>query len=292
MKILITGADGLLAKDCADVLGSSHELIQRSSHGLDITSSEQTRDELRDITPDIVLNCAAFTDVERCEKEKDRAYGVNVTGAGNIAMSAFDIGAKLIHISTDYVFDGHKPLPEQYTEEDTPNPLSVYGATKLEGENEIRNSSNNNYLIVRTSWLYGIYSSCFPKTILKLVLKSGKNIKIVNDQYGSPTWTYELANQIKTLIENECTGLYHATSGGCCSWYEFAHYFLSKMDSKFNIDSCTTDEYPTRATRPHNSALANMRLEKEKLFNMSDWKKQVDIFTKKYRDELIDECGG
>ncbi len=121
-------------------------------------------------------------------------------------------------------------------------------------------------------------------------MNSENNINIVNDQFGSPTWTFELANQIKTLIDNNCTGLYHATSEGFCSWYEFAYYFLSKMNIKFYIKACTTNEYPTRAKRPENSVLANKRLTDEDLLNMSDWKKQVDNFIDKYLDELIYEC--
>ena len=289
MKILITGSDGLLARDCSDVLSACHDVVEKNSSELDITDTEQLEGQLRNINPGVVLNCAAFTNVEKCETEKERAYSVNVIGTGNIARYSFQIGAKLIHISTDYVFDGLKELPEQYNELDTAKPLSTYGTTKLQGENEIR-SLNGNFLIVRTSWLYGIHSSCFPKTILKLVLNSENNINIVNDQFGSPTWTFELANQIKTLIDNNCTGLYHATSEGFCSWYEFAYYFLSKMNIKFYIDACTTNEYPTRAKRPENSVLANKRLTDEDLLNMSDWKKQVDNFIDKYLDELIYEC--
>lgn len=290
MKILISGATGLLGSVCTRILKKNHDIVALSSHELDITNAADVEASIQQIRPDIVLNCAAFTNVDECESERERAWSVNVDGPKNIALSVEKHGAWLIHISTDYVFDGEKVPPEPYVESDWPIPTTHYGKTKLEGERSIRRITEK-HIILRTAWMYGIDGECFPKTILELALRNpGREIKVVNDQFGSPSWSYKFALQIKKLIEVNSQGTYHATSEGYCTWYDFANFFLQKMDIQHKILPCRSEEYPTPALRPKNSILQNLRLKKERINVMPHWKNQVEEFVDKYRQELINEA--
>ncbi len=290
MKILICGGDGQLGSDCVQVLQEAHEVFALTLNELDITSSSDVDKVIGKYVPDIILNCAAYTAVDVCETEREPAWKVNVEGPKNLASRVTKYGGLLIHISSDYVFDGRKKPPEPYVEDDEPNPLSYYGRTKLEGEVAVMQTTDQ-YIILRTAWLYGIHGRNFFKTILKITLGNpDKKLKVVNDQFGSPTWSYRLALQIAELIEKNGRGTYHATAEGHCTWYELADHFLGKMGVPHSLIPCTSDEYPTPAIRPRNSILENKRLKKADINLMKDWSHDVDQFVSDFQEQLLNEA--
>ncbi|MBW2603306.1 MAG: dTDP-4-dehydrorhamnose reductase [Deltaproteobacteria bacterium] len=289
MRIMITGDKGQLGSDCTRVLGKTHDVLGVDIDEVDITKLQDIESLVQQFTPNIIVNCAAYTRVDDCEVEKESAWNANVTGAENLAKCVEKYGGRLIHISTDYVFDGRKKAPEPYVETDITNPISNYGMSKLEGEKAIKKATNR-FVIVRTAWLYGISGPNFLKTMLKLSLRSSDNtIKVVDDQFGSPTWTHRLALQIERLIETNCRGIFHATSEGYCTWYELAVYFLEKMAVPHTIIPCTTKEYPTPAARPMNSILENREFKEKGMNIMADWKSDVDEFVLNFREVLLKE---
>jgi dTDP-4-dehydrorhamnose reductase len=284
---MITGDKGQLGADCKNVLGETHEILGVDIDEVDITKLPDIELLVQKFTPNIIVNCAAYTRVDDCEIEKELSWHANVTGAENLAKCVDKHGGCLIHISTDYVFDGRKKVPEPYVETDVPNPVSYYGITKLEGEEAIRRTTDQ-HIILRTAWLYGVRGHNFLKTMLKLCLKNSDNIiKVVNDQFGSPTWTYRLALQIERLIETNNRGIFHASADGYCTWYELAVYFLKKMELPYNIIPCTTEEYPTPAARPMNSILENRNLKEKGIDIMANWKSDVDKFILNFRKVLL-----
>ncbi len=290
MKILISGSLGQLGYDCTKVLGQKNEVIPVDLGQVDITDLKAVEDMIRSISPDIVLNCAAYTRVDAAETDRESAWSVNAEGPGNLALCVERYGGKLVHISTDYVFDGRKKPPAPYVETDETAPLSYYGKTKLEGEIKIRKNTDR-HIIVRTAWLYGIVGQNFLKTMLRLSLKNpGKEIKVVNDQYGAPTWSFRLAQQVGKLIERRCQGTYHAVSEGYCTWYELAKYFLERIGILHNIVPCSTREYPTPAARPGNSILENKKLKEEGINIMPHWKNEIDEFVENFKTVLLTEC--
>ena len=289
MKILITGGKGQLGNDCQRVLQESHTLRSIDLDELDITDARAVDTMVHDFGPDIILNCAAFTNVDACETQRESAWQVNVIGPRNLAQSADHHNARLVHISTDYVFSGRKKVPQPYVEKDVPNPISNYGHTKLEGEKAVKQATVNN-LIVRSAWMYGLQGRNFRKTMLRLALKDPrKTISVVNDQFGSPTWSYSLALQLENLIQAGVKGTYHATSEGSCTWYELTCRFLEKIEIAHQVIPCTTEEYPLPAARPKNSILENERLKKEGLHCMTEWRKDLDTFTDRFGQRLLDE---
>jgi dTDP-4-dehydrorhamnose reductase len=290
MKILICGSNGQLGSDCVQVLQQVHEVFALSSKDLDITSSSDVDKVIRDFVPDIILNCAAYTNVDACETERELAWKVNVEGPKNLASGVTKYGGLLIHISSDYVFDGWKKQPELYVEDDKPNPLSYYGTTKLEGEVAVMQATDQ-YIILRTAWLYGIHGRNFLKTILELALGNpDKKVKVVNDQFGSPTWSFRLALQIAKLIEKNGRGTYHTTAEGHCTWYELASHFLGEMGIPHSLAPCTSEEYLTPAIRPRNSILENKRLKKADINLMKDWSHDVDQFVSNFQEQLLNEA--
>ncbi len=290
MKIMITGNKGQLGHDCVNVLGKFHEILGVDLEDLDITDPMATETMIHEFSPTVIINCAAHTNVDGCETETDLACAVNVNGPENLALSAQKYGACLIHVSTDYVFDGRKKLPHPYVEDDAPQPLSYYGKTKLEGEKAVIRLADQ-YTIIRTAWLYGARGNNFLKTMLRLAMGAPeKEIKVVNDQFGSPTWSYSLALQISKVIEAGYTGICHATSEGFCSWYELACCFLEKMDVPHKIVPCRGKEYPTPAVRPVNSILENKSLKDAGIHVMPDWHQGLDEYVSLYRDQLLMEC--
>ncbi len=291
MKIVITGGTGQLGADCAAVLRPHYDIVSVGSKDLDIADRTAVAQYMTETAPQVILNCAAFTQVDACETQKDLAWQVNAEGPRNLAAAAVKTGAKLIHISTDYVFDGRKPVPEPYTEADHTNPISFYGKSKLAGEVAVREQTRN-HIILRTAWLYGMHGRNFLKTMLKLALQDPeRELRVVNDQYGSPTWSYGLALQIKRLIETEGQGTYHATSEGYGTWYDLAVDFLDMMVVPYTLSPCTTAEFPTPATRPANSILENRRLKESRLNRMADWKMDLAEFIRRFKDPLISETG-
>jgi len=289
MRILITGAKGQLGNDCRQVLQAGHILEAIDLDELDITDARAVNTMICDFKPHAILNCAAFTDVDACEKEKALAWKINVKGPENLARSAGNHNARLIHISTDYVFSGRKKVPQPYVEQDAPNPISYYGRTKFEGEKAVQQATTN-YLIVRTAWLYGFHGHNFLKTMLRLALAAPrKPITVVNDQFGSPTWSYTLAQQLQKLIHAGVTGICHATSEGYCTWYELACAFLHKIGAAHTLSPCTTEDYSRPAVRPKNSILENGRLKKEGIHCMTDWKRDLGSFVDSFGPRLLKE---
>ena len=289
MKILITGARGQLGQDCARVLGTENTVYGFSSHELDISNHDQVRQHFQVVKPDVVINCAAYTAVDGCETDQENCWRVNAEGAGVIASICAESKARMIHISTDYVFDGNKRVPKPYEEKDPVRPLSQYGASKQAGEEQIRNILED-HLILRTAWLYGIGGPNFLKTMLRLAVSDpNRTIRVVNDQYGSLTWTYRLALQIKTLLTRNVTGTFHATAEKHTTWYDGARLFLEAMKVPFTMEPCSTEDYPTPAKRPTNSILANSHLKKYGLNRMVPWEKDVVAFANQFRDKLLAE---
>ena len=292
MKILITGGQGQLARDVSQLLGREHTIISLGSKELDISNQQGIDTTVRAHHPQVLINCAAYTAVDNCEKEKKRAWQVNAEGPKNLARAMEAQGGRLIHISTDYVFDGNKPIPEGYTEEDAVAPLSEYGRSKLAGEQAVAGISSN-HLILRTAWLYGWHGKNFLKTMLRLALADPyREVKVVNDQYGSLTWTGTLARQIQALLTSDLQGIIHATAEGASTWYQGACYFLDAMEVPHNLIPCSTREYPTPAHRPANSILENRRLKEAGLSLFTSWQLDIDSFVHLHRQELLREAEG
>ncbi len=287
MRILLTGSSGQLGSECKKVLKDDYEIISPNREELDITSWDKVIMNIDQLSPDIILNCAAFTRVDECETERKLSERINVEGPRNLAQGAARYDKIIVHISSDFVFNGRKRPPQPYFEDDPTNPLSCYGLTKMESEMAVKQNTPH-YIIIRTGWVYGIKGDNFLKQILKLALKKDqKSIYVVNDQIGSPTWSYRLAQQIKVLIDNGKEGVYHATSEGYCSRYEWANYFLDKMEIKIPVLPCTSEKYPKTAIRPLNSILENRQLKIEGINIMPNWQKDLDIFIDKYGETLL-----
>ena len=286
---MITGGKGQLGNDCVRLFRETHDVLAIDLDEVDITRRADLDVCVQTFMPDIIINCAAYTQVDQCEIEKKLAWDVNVTGTENLVKYMEKQGGRLIHISTDYVFDGRKKVPEPYLETDQPNPVSYYGKTKYESEKMVQRASDR-HVIVRPAWMYGANGHNFLKTMLSLALKNpGHEIKVVNDQYGSPTWSYALALQIERIIHVHAGGIYHATAEGFCTWFELAEYFLKKMQVPHNIVPCTSEEYPTRAQRPKNSILENRHLKEKGIHIMSQWQDDIDAFVSASGEDLVAE---
>lgn len=264
-RIVITGANGQLGRALNQVLKTRTDLTIVNTGMeeptaycpiiLDITNPVAVMNFIQEIKPDVIINCAAHTGVDLCESEQERAYRINAIGPKNLATAADALDAKLIHISTDYVFDGEGTTP--YTEDSITAPATVYGSTKLAGEEFVK-SICENYNIVRTAWLYGEGKN-FVKTMLSLAEKNNE-IRVVNDQIGCPTSALELARAIAFLIDNDGVGIYHGVCEGSASWYEFALEIFKLTGKDVNVLPISTEEYPTPAKRPKYSVLKNERL--------------------------------
>ncbi|MBU3180727.1 dTDP-4-dehydrorhamnose reductase [Clostridium psychrophilum] len=258
MKVLITGANGQLGREIAKQYKEIKEidLILAGRSDLDITKVNEVYSFVNKNKPDVIINCAAFTAVDKCETEIDMAYKINTIGPKNLAIAANEIGAEIVQVSTDYVFDGN--MHQSLTEFDEVNPQTVYGKTKLEGEKLVR-SFNPKHYIVRTAWLYGDGNN-FVKTMLNLS-ETHKTLKVVNDQTGTPTSTVDLARVIIKLVEDKNYGLFHCTCKGQCTWYEFTKEIFRIKGIDTEVLPCTTDQFPRPAKRPEYSVLRNYMLE-------------------------------
>ena len=240
MKVLITGSNGMLGHDLIDVLDGKHELIKTTSKSLDITDKDKVKDYIVNENPDIVINSAAYTDVDGCETNEEIAYKVNGEGVKNLALACKVVDCPLVHISTDYVFNGENTKP--WMEDDEVGPISIYGKSKLQGEEAIE-SILDKFFIIRTSWLYGINGGNFPKTMLELA-KTHDTLTVVTDEIGTPTYTLDLAHAIAELIETEYYGVYHITNSDYCSWFDFAKYIFEVKNKEAtkntNCAPCST----------------------------------------------------
>ncbi|MCI8785446.1 MAG: dTDP-4-dehydrorhamnose reductase [Eubacterium sp.] len=283
-RILVTGCNGQLGrainKEYAqeDIAFINTDVAEGEGViSLDITDVNAVLSCVEETKPDVIINCAAHTNVDACESQWDLAYKINAIGARNLSIAAEKTNAKLIHVSTDYVFPGTSPQP--LTEFDTPDPISAYGKTKWEGENFVREFSTKHF-ILRTAWLYGDGKN-FVKTMLKLA-ETHDTVSVVSDQYGSPTSAVELAKMIHFLEPTENYGTYHATCEGQCSWADFAVEIFKKAGKDTKVHYITTEEYNSPAKRPAYSILDNymLRLTVGDAFLMADWKDALDVYMK------------
>lgn len=257
MKTLIIGAKGMLGHELAKTfLGWKPFLWDMDE--IDITDEAQVNEKIGDLAPELIINAAAYTNVDACETNEAVATKVNGEAVGYLANVAAKLGATLVHYSTDYVFDGTKK--EGYGESDTPNPINAYGRSKLAGEVAIQNVKLLNCYIVRTAWLYGLHGKNFVETMLSLADKGGQ-IKVVDDQVGSPTYAVDLAKATRELVESKKpAGIYHRTNSGQTSWHGFAQEIFTIFKKEVNLSPCASSEYPLPAKRPAYSVLRNTKL--------------------------------
>ena len=273
-KIIVTGCNGQLGRAINQVYAgdSAYELVNTdvvSGDGitsLNITDVDQVLSFAREVKPYAIINCAAHTNVDKCETDGDNAYKINAIGPRNLSIAATETGAKIIHVSTDYVFEGNGTKP--YTEFDATNPVSMYGRTKLAGENFVKEFAKD-YFIIRTAWLYGDGKN-FAKTMLTLS-ETHDTLRVVNDQIGSPTSASELAKAIKFLEPTENYGLFHGTCEGVCSWADFAAEVLRLAGKDTVVQGITTEEYNSATKRPAYSVLENYMLKLTSDYMFADW---------------------
>lgn len=287
MKILITGANGQLGKQIRGIINNGRSEVgaiptevkeaQVACYDvdtMDITDLKAVREIFKTEKPDVVINCAAFTHVDGCETQYDVAFKINSLGSRNLAMASEEMGAKLIHVSTDYVFEGVGTVP--FNEADLPKPVSAYGKTKYLGEQYVREFSSK-YFIVRTAWLYGYYGKNFVKTIMNAAKEKGY-LTVVDDQRGNPTNAEDLAHHILKLAVTEEYGVYHCTGTGECSWFDFAKAIVEYSNIDCTVDPITSDKLGRAAKRPAFSSLDNMMLRCTVGDEMREWKEALKCF--------------
>ena len=268
MKVLITGAKGQLGLEICKQLKSKNqiEIIQTDRDNLNILNQDQVDKFINENKPSVVINCAAHTAVDLCEEQIESAYKINALGPRNLAIACEKVGAKFVQVSTDYVFDGNGNRP--YREDDSTYPNSIYGKSKLMGE-QFTKEFCSKYFIVRTAWLYGEGNN-FVKTMLKLS-ETNKELNVVNDQFGSPTSTVDLAKAIINLIDTEYYGTYHGTCEGQCSWYDFAKKIFEIKNIDIKVNPVTSEEFKRLAPRPAYSVLDNFMLKLVELNSFRNW---------------------
>jgi dTDP-4-dehydrorhamnose reductase len=277
MRLLVSGATGMLG---AAVMRagdrSGHSLVGLARAQLDVTDAAAVRAAFERVAPDAAINCAAWTDVDGAERQREQARLVNADGAGNLARAAAAAGAALVHVSTDYVFPGTAPLdaagrPRPYVESDPTGPRSVYGTTKLEGERQVLAASAR-HAVVRSAWLFGLGGGNFVATMLRLAAQHQRgepSVRVVTDQIGSPTWTGHLAPALVGLAEREVAGIVHLAGAGAVSWHDFAVEIFRQADVRCTVLEATSEEIARPAPRPAWSALASGR---EDVLPMPDWR--------------------
>lgn len=281
-KLALMGANGMLAGMVKQVAPSAYDITSFDLAELDITDREMVLSAMKNLRPHVIVNCAAYTNVDGCETNDELALRVNGSGPGYLAEAALETGSTLVHISTDYVFAGDKTEP--YSESDPTGPISSYGRSKLEGEKAILDSGLSSFFIIRTSWLYGPGGKNFVETILRLAGER-EELRIVSDQHGSPTYTEDLANAIFFLLETEeaqgTYGIYHFSNTGSCSWYEFAEEIvrlarLNKLPVKVeSIKPIRTEDYPLPAKRPYYSVFSKQKYEKITGRTIPEWRESL-----------------
>ncbi|MBU0728988.1 MAG: dTDP-4-dehydrorhamnose reductase [Proteobacteria bacterium] len=266
MKILITGAQGQLGRELQRSVPDSVEIIPLKREELDISDAMMVRHTITSFKPQVIINAAAYTAVDKAEDESDTAYAINADGPANLANIALDQGIRLLHISTDFVFDGKQSSP--YRSKDTPNPSGVYGESKHEGEQNVLNALGDKCVIIRTAWVYSAFGNNFVKTMLRL-MKERDHVDVVCDQIGTPTWAGGLAEALWKIAQKNITGIYHWTDAGVASWYDFAVAIqeealnIGLLEKAVPINPITTKDYPTAAPRPAYSVLDKSSLWKE-----------------------------
>lgn len=285
--LLLTGANGQVGWELLRTLAPLGHVIALTREQLDLSDIEAIRATVARHRPDVIVNPAAYTAVDKAETDAETAYAVNAYAPGALALAAKELDALLVHYSTDYVFDGRKTAP--YSETDTPNPQSIYGKSKLEGERAVQ-AAGGRHLILRTSWVYGLHGGNFMKTVLRLA-RERDSLRIVNDQFGAPTWarliaqtTHDILRQaLQPDFDRSRLGLYHLTARGRISWYDYAQeiirlarqYDPDLRDKTLSVQGIPTQEYPLPAARPSNSVLATNKLCAAFGVNLPDW--QADL---------------
>lgn len=279
MRVLITGCNGQLGLELHRQFGekiANHDLIETDLHNLDITNQLQVLELVQSQRPEVIINCAAHTNVDKCEADELNAFRINAIGARNLSTAAYQVGAKMVQISTDYVFDGTAKTPRR--EYDPVNPASCYGKSKALGEQLVR-ETNPRHFILRTAWLYGEGNN-FVRTMLKLA-REKTELNVVNDQIGSPTSTVDLAACIINLIKTEHYGTYHATCSGYCSWFEFAIKIFLTAGVRINVNPISTEDLNRPAPRPKYSVLDNYMLQLIGLDTFRPWEEALEEYLRK-----------
>ncbi|WP_238903682.1 dTDP-4-dehydrorhamnose reductase [Clostridium sp. YIM B02506] len=287
MKVLITGAKGQLGKQITNILRNGQSEIGKLSKEyenveiigvdvdvLDITDINAVRSYLTDVKPEIIINCAAYTNVDACESNEDLAFKINALGPRNLAIISNEVNAKVVHVSTDYVFSGEGTVP--FKEYDETIPVSVYGKTKLAGEKFVREIADK-YYIIRTAWLYGYEGNNFVYTIIKAGKEKGY-LTVVDDQRGNPTNAEDLAHHMLKVAVTEEYGTYHCTGTGECSWYDFASKIIEFSNIECKVDPVTSNDYVRAAKRPSYSSLDNMMLRVTVGDEMRKWEDALKVF--------------
>ncbi|KDR94585.1 dTDP-4-dehydrorhamnose reductase [Peptoclostridium litorale DSM 5388] len=277
-KLLISGCKGQLGTELSNLLKGKYNVVGTERENLDITDRDEVARFIRDIRPSVVINAAAYNNVDRAESEEAFAFLVNSKGPENLAIACEEVGAKFVHISSDYVFDGKKSSP--YVEEDDTNPLNVYGMSKVEAERLVSAACSRHFLL-RTAWLYGAHGNNFLKTMLSLSEQKSE-IKVVDDQVGTPTYSLDLAMAIEHLISTDDYGLYHVTNSGQCSWNGFAREIFSIAEKDIDVIPIRTQQTGRDALRPSYSVLQNRRLERDHGYYMRSWQDALKEFLSTY----------
>ncbi|WP_409252132.1 dTDP-4-dehydrorhamnose reductase [Bacillus sp. SCS-153A] len=282
MKVLVTGYTGQLGHDVVREGKQRGINITGIGRGyLDITNELEVYQYVQKTNPDVIIHCAAYTAVDKAEDDKETCWNVNVLGTKFLAISAKKVNAKLMYISTDYVFDGKGEEP--FKEADKPDPVGYYGITKYEGEKIVRDLLEE-YFIVRISWVFGINGHNFIKTMLRLS-ETRNELNVVGDQFGSPTYTFHLARLIIDMIQTKKYGIYHASNEGFCTWAEFATEIFQQANKNVKVNAISTEEYPTRAVRPKNSRMSKQKLIDNGFEPLPKWQDAL----KHYLNELAQE---
>lgn len=286
MRVLVTGASGMLGLQLIIKLKAlKHHIIPIDLKGLsdviniDICDTDAIFNIFEQTKPDFVIHTAAQTDVDKCTKEPEKAFKINALGTWNLAAAAAKANIPIIYISTDYVFDGYSKEP--YTEYDTPNPINVYGKSKLAGEHHIKSLSKK-YFIVRTSWIFSPYGKNFPLTILDAALKH-KELRVVSDQTGSPTYASDIADFLMSLLDNKMYGTYHFTNSGSCSWYDFTKKIIemAKIEG-VKVTPISSNDWKSPAKRPLNGTLRHLNLELQGKDNVRSYEEALKEFIKEW----------
>lgn len=276
MKIMVTGAKGMLGRTLARRL-DGHDLILVDIDDFDLTKPTEVQSALHGARPELVVHGAAFTAVDKCESEIEAAFAVNAHGSANIAAAAHRVGARLMAVSTDYVFSGESDVP--YVETDPTEPRTMYGRSKLAGEEAIR-AHCPDHLILRVAWLYGAGGPSFVHTMLRLGAQAGDPLKVVNDQHGNPTSCDAVADHLVQLLDVPAVGTFHFTCEGETTWYDFTRTIFELKGFDRGVNPCSTDEYPRPAPRPKNSRLDNRALRISGLPAMPHWRDSLEAFFK------------
>lgn len=283
MKILVTGYNGQLGYDVVrEGIKNGFNMYGISREDLDITIEENVYNYVKNVNPDVIIHCAAYTAVDKAEDDKDNCWKVNVKGTKYLANVAKEISAKFMYISTDYVFDGEGESP--FVEVDIPNPISYYGLTKYKGEKIVEQLLEDRY-IIRISWVFGINGSNFVKTMLRLA-EARNELNVVGDQFGSPTYTFDLARLLIDMVQTDKYGIYHASNEGYCSWAEFAKEIFRQANKEVVVNSIKTEEYQTRAVRPKNSRMSKQKLIENGFTPLLKWQDALKHYLTELKTEV------